>query len=92
MNDIIKIEDFDLENIFTDEKLYENIFIYNIWNEIVIPAKPLRIRFNKTNRFVRVYGETRYLVLFGSKKYNHICNIIRYRINVKSGVTYVNSQ
>ena len=29
-NDIIKLEDFDLENILIDEKLPENILIYDI--------------------------------------------------------------
>ena len=27
-DDIIKLEDFDLDNILIDEKSYENIFIY----------------------------------------------------------------
>ena len=29
-DDIIKIEDFNLNNILIDEKLYENILVYNI--------------------------------------------------------------
>ena len=29
-DDIIKIEDFNLDNILRDEKLYENILVYNI--------------------------------------------------------------
>ena len=37
----------------------------------------------------RVYDRNRYLTLFGSEKYNVICNRIRYLIGVKSGVTYV---
>ena len=28
---------------------------------------PLRIRFNKIDGFIRVYDETRYLVLFGTE-------------------------
>ena len=28
--DIIKFEDFDLENILLDEKSYQNIFVYEI--------------------------------------------------------------
>ena len=29
-DDIIRFEDFDLDNIFIDEKSYENILVYNI--------------------------------------------------------------
>ena len=29
-NDIIKLEDFNLDNILTDEKSHENILIYDI--------------------------------------------------------------
>ena len=29
-DDIIKTEDLDLDNVLIDEKLYENIFVYNI--------------------------------------------------------------
>ena len=47
------------------------------------------IRFDKIDGFIRVYDGTRYLVLFGSEKYNFIYNIIRYLIGVKSGITYV---
>ena len=46
-NDMIKNEDFDLHNILTDEKSYENILVYNILHKIFIDSKPLRIRFNK---------------------------------------------
>ena len=52
-------------------------------------AKPLRIRFNKIDGFVRVYDGIRYLVLFRSEKYDSIYNRIRYIISVKSGITYV---
>ena len=55
----------------------------------MIGGKPLRIRFHKIDRFIRVYDGTRYLVLFGSEKYDFIYNRIRYLIGVKSGITYV---
>ena len=66
-DNIIKTEDFDLENILIDEKSYENILVYNISCKSLIVAKSQRIRLDKTNRF---YDETRYLVLFGSEKYD----------------------
>ena len=50
-------------------------------------AKPLRTRFNETDRFIRTFDGTKYLVLFGSEKYNSIYNRIRYLISVKRGIT-----
>ena len=44
--------------------------------------------FDKADRFIRVYGGTTYLVLFGAKKYDSIYKRIRYLINQKSGITY----
>ena len=35
------------------------------------------------------YDGTRYLVLLGSKKYDFICDRIRYLISVKNGATYI---
>ena len=51
--------------------------------------KPLCIRFNKIDGFVRVCEVTIYLVLFGSEKYDFIHSRIRYLICVKSDITYV---
>ena len=89
-NDITKIENFDLDNILIDEQSYENILVYNIQKFISYKnfnaAKSLRIRFDKTDGFVRVYDETRYLVLFRSEKYDFIYNRIRYLISAKSAL------
>ena len=51
---------------------YENVLFYKISYENLIAAKTLRIRFNKTDGFVRIYNGTRDLVLFGSEKYDLI--------------------
>ena len=67
-DEIIKIEDFDLDNILTDEKSYETILVYNILYKSLINSKPLHIRFKKIDGFIRVYDGIRYLVLFGSEK------------------------
>ena len=58
---MIKIEDFNLDNILIDEQLFEDILVYNISHKSLI-AKPLPVRFEKIYRFVRVYDGTRYLV------------------------------
>ena len=62
--------------------------MYNISYTNLI-AKPLRIRFDKIDGFIRIYDGTRYLVLFGSEKYDSFYNRIRYLISVKSGITYI---
>ena len=59
-----KFKDFDLDNILIDGKSYKNIFVCNISYKILIDDKPLHIRFDKIDGFIRVYEETRYLVLF----------------------------
>ena len=40
LDDIIRFEDFDLDNIFIDEKSYENILVYNISYKTLIGVKP----------------------------------------------------
>ena len=52
-------------------------------------AKPLRIRFGKIDRFIRVYDGTRYSELFGNEKYDSIYNRIKCLISVESGITYI---
>ena len=47
-----QIEDFNLDNILIDEKLYQNISIYNISYKTLIDAKSLRIIFDKIDGFI----------------------------------------
>ena len=83
--DIIKLEDFDIDNILIDEKSQENILIYDISYITLVGLKTLRIRFDKINGCIRIYDGTRYLTLFGSEIYNRI----RHLISLKSSITYV---
>ena len=46
-NDMIKLEDFDIDNILIDEKSHKNILIYDISYKTLIDPKPLSMRFNK---------------------------------------------
>ena len=64
----MNLEDFDLDNILIDEKSHENILIYDISYKTLIGSKPLRIRFDKIDGFIRIYDGTRYLTLFGFEK------------------------
>ena len=55
----------------------------------LIGTKSLRIRFDEVDRFIRLYVGTKYLVLFGSEKYEAIYHRIWYLIGQKSNITYV---
>ena len=57
--DVIKIEDFDFDNI-----LYEIVLVYNISCKTLIGAKPLHIRFDEVDQFIRVDDRSKYFVLF----------------------------
>ena len=66
----------------TDVKSHESTLVYNILYRSLIVSKPLCIRIDKIDGFIRVYDGTRYLVLFESEKYDFIYNSIRYPISV----------
>ena len=46
------------------EKSYENILVYNTSYKGLVDSKPLGIRSDKINRFIRNYNGSRYLILF----------------------------
>ena len=48
--------------------------------------KPLRIRFDKINRFIKIHDKIRYLVLFDYSYCDKICDKIKYLISEKSGI------
>ena len=60
--------DFSFDNILLDENSYQNIFMYYILWKTLIGVKPLRIRFDKLDGFIRIRDGTIYLVLFGPNK------------------------
>ena len=86
-NVIIKFEDLDFGNILVGEKSHKNILISDISYNTLIAAKPLHIRFNQVDGFIRVYDRNRYLVLFSLEKHDVIYNRIKFLIVVKSGIT-----
>ena len=47
------MEDIDINNILIDENLYKNILVYNISYKSLIDCKPLHIRFDKIDGFIR---------------------------------------
>ena len=48
-DDIIKLEDFGLDNTLIDEKSHENFLIYGISYKTLISSKPVQTRFDKIN-------------------------------------------
>ena len=69
-DDIIRFWDKDINfsNILLDEKIYkekqENISIHNISYKTSTGAKPLCIRFDKIDGFIKIHAKIRYLVSF----------------------------
>ena len=55
---MIKLEDFDIDNILTDKKSHENILIYDILDKIVINPKHFCIICDQIDGFIRIYDET----------------------------------
>ena len=84
---MVRAKDLDHANILKHEKSYQNILIYNILYKNLICEKPLRIKFNEVDGFIRVYDGTTYLVLFVSEKFYCIYNKFRYLSAKKGGIT-----
>ena len=62
LDDIIKSEDFDFDNILIDKNLMKVFWLITFRTEFwsLTGPKPLRIRFDKIDGFIRVYDGTRY--------------------------------
>ena len=60
--------DIDFSDISLDEKLYkennENILLHDISYKTSTGAKPLRIRFDEIDGFIKIHNKIRYLVWF----------------------------
>ena len=88
--DTIKGRDIYSVHIFLDEKSYEtykNIFVYRSSYKNTTRPKPLRIRLDKIDGFIKVHGgEFRYLVLFDYGLFNKICYKIKYLISEKKSI------
>ena len=50
-------------------------------------SMPLRIRFNKIHRFIKIYDGSRYLALIDYGWCDKICGRIKHLITEKSGIT-----
>ena len=87
-DDIIKDIGIKFSNALLDKKLNENISVYDISNKTSAGPKPLCVRFDKIDGFIRVCGEEfRHLVWFDCGWFDQICDKIKYLISERSGIT-----
>ena len=87
---VIRDVDINCDNTFVDKnkKLYGNISVYDISYKTSTDPKPLRIRFDKIDGFIRVRdGEFRFLVLFDYGLFDEIYDKVKYLISKKSCIT-----
>ena len=59
--------DIDISNISLNKKsykTYENISVYHVSYKTCMGSKPLLIRFNEIDGFIKIYYGIRYLVLY----------------------------
>ena len=74
-------------DILLKKKSQKNTLIYDVSYKHFTGGKPLHIRFDKIDGFIKVYDRIRYLVIFDYQLYDEIHNRIRYPILEKSGIT-----
>ena len=89
-DDIMGARNINSGNIFLDEKLYrtyKNISIDEISYKFFMGSIPLRIRFDKTDGFIKIYDGIRYLVILGHIWFDETCDSIKYLISEKNGIT-----
>ena len=77
------------EKVCNTWKFTSKSLIYEISYKTLIGPKPLLIRFDKINGYIRIYGGIRHLKLIGSEKYDAFYNRIRYITSLKSSIIYV---
>ena len=88
-HDIIRFldRDIDFSDTLLDKKIYiekyKNILIYDISYKTSTVAKPLRIKCDKIDGFIKIHDNIRYLVLFGYSYCDKNCNKIKYLISEK---------
>ena len=60
-DDMIKLEDFDFDNILINVKSHKMFLIYDVLYKNLISPKNLRIRFDKIDRFIKIDDRARSL-------------------------------
>ena len=74
-------------DISSDKKSYKNTFAnILIHDKPFMGSIPLRISFDKTNGFIKIYDGVRYLVLLDYGECDKICDRIKYLVSEKRGI------
>ena len=84
-DDIVKNIDINFSDILLNEKLYENITVYDISYKTLTGSKPLCVMFDKIDGFRG--GEFRHIVLFNHGLLDKTFDKIKYTMGEKSGIT-----
>ena len=87
-DDIMRVVGIDFDDILLNEKSYKSILIRNTLCKTFIGAKPLHIRFEKIDGFIKIYDGTKYLILSGPERYDEIYDWMKYIISEKSDITF----
>ena len=66
-DDMIKLEDFDFDNILINVKSHKMFLIYDVLYKNLISPKNLCIRFDKIGRFIKTDDRARSLALLFPK-------------------------
>ena len=89
-NGIVRDFDINFDNILLNEKSYENISVYDISYKTSTGRKPLRIRLDKIDGFIRVRGsEFIHLVSFNYGLFDKICDKIKNILQVKKVILQI---
>ena len=78
-----RVVDIDSRDISLDEKINENISIYDYSYKTFTASIPLCISFDEIDRFIKICDGIRYLVLFFGDFYDQIFDRIKYLISKK---------
>ena len=63
-NDIMRAINIDYGDILLNEKWYENVSICDILCKTFMGPKPLRIRFDKIDKFIKTYDGIRFSIIW----------------------------
>ena len=75
-DDIMVVRDIYSGDNLLDENLYkkyENVSIYDISYKNFMGSKPMRIRLDKIDEFIKIYNGIRYLLSLGHSWYDDYC-------------------
>ena len=85
----MRVADIDFYKILLEGKSHEDNLIYNVLYKSFVAAKPLRVSFDKIDKYFKIKNGTRYLVLFGPEIYGEIYDWIESILSEESDISYI---